>query len=380
MKRIALVSVHNDPNYGSALQAYALAYAIKREGYECEYLNYTPAPSHNSLKTRVKAVVKSLLIKIGILKEAKSEYSYWRTPEFKCQKQLFEDFHEKRIPCSSRFYDPTTIKEANRQYDCFLVGSDQTWSPYVTIQKNNINFLDFVEAGKIKGSYAPSLGTCNLKEEYVEKLKEKISDFAFLSCREKQNAEFLSNCLGRKVHHVLDPTLLLNREEWLQVSESIKMPEKYILCYVLGTKQRIASYAENLSIKESIPVYFIVSRPEYLSKTNALNNVTPGQFITLISNASYVITDSFHGSLFSINFQRQFYVFTKREESSKTNDNDRIGDLLSILGLSDRLIKDSYDIKNREISYKDVYRKVDIFRQSSLSYLSNMLCKAQNEF
>lgn len=373
MKKVALISVHNDPNYGSALQAYALAYAIQREGYECEYLNYTSVLAPNSIKTIVKRAVKSVLCGTGILKEPETENSFWRTREFKLQRQLFKAFHDKRIPFSSKVYDPDTIKSANKDYDCFIVGSDQTWSPYVTKSRHNINFLDFVEPGRIKASYAPSLGTCHLKDEYIDLLKEKTGGFNYLSCRERQNADLLSERFGRKVEFVIDPTLLLDCDEWLKISEPVDMPEGYVLCYILGTKQCIADFAESLGEKESLPVFYIVSRPDYINKTNALRNVTPGQFITLVSKASYVITDSFHGSLFSINFQRQFYAFAKREITDKTNDNDRIRDILTVLGVSERL-EDDYD--SRQEPPVDYARYADRLRElklSSMSYLSELL-------
>lgn len=373
MKKVALISVHNDPNYGSALQSYALAFAIQREGYECEYINYTRVLAPNSVKTRIKKAAKSVLCKTGILKEPQTENSFWRTREFKLQRQLFEAFHDKRIPFSSKVYDPDTIKSANKDYDCFIVGSDQTWSPYVTNVRHNINFLDFVEPDRVKASYASSLGTCHLKDEYIELLKEKTGGFKYLSCREKKNAELLSERFGRKVEFVLDPTLLLGRDEWLTISEPVDMPEGYVLCYILGKKQCIADFAQELGRIQSLPVFYIVSRPEYISKTNAIRNVTPGQFITLVSKASFVITDSFHGSLFSIIFQRQFYAFTKREITDKTNDNDRIRDILTVLGISERLKVDNDSRQEPPVDYDRYADRLRELKLSSMSYLSELL-------
>ena len=373
MKKIALLSVHNDPNYGSVLQAYALAYAIKREGYDCEYINYSPIPKDKGLLLGIKHIVKNILIRCGILKEATTEYSFWQTAEFQCQRKLFVEFHDAHIPFSRQDYFPSNIALANKVYDFFIVGSDQMWSPYATCQKNNISFLEFVENNKCKGSYAPSLGTCHLTEGYVEKLRDKLSGFIYLSCREKHNAEFLSEKFGRKVQHVLDPSLLLNRFEWQLLSEPFKMPEKYILCYILGTKQCITDFAERLGQLIELPVYYIVSRPEYMNKKNALKDLTPGQFIFLVSRSSYIVTDSFHGILFSIIFQRQFYAFTKRDTLNGGIDNDRIIDLLSFLHIENRLIEDDH-YKNCEcIDYDVVNLTLSKYLSESCSYLRELL-------
>lgn len=373
--KIALISVHNDPNYGSALQAYALAYAIKREGFDCEYLNYTPVPSANGVKNRIKGILKSILVRVGYLEEPKSEYSFWRTPEFQQQRQLFSAFHDKMIPFSSRKYDSTCISQANHFYDMFIVGSDQTWSPYVTKQLYNINFLDFVEFGKLKGSYAPSFGTCYLTEDYKEKLKEKIACFHYLSCREKHNADELTKYFKRNVEYVLDPTLLVSSEEWKQISSPISIPKRYILCYILGTKQCISDFAEHLGKEQGVPVYYIVTRPEYRNKKNALKDVSPEQFITLVSNAECMITDSFHGSLFSITFKCQFYAFTKRSPHEGAIDNDRIGDFLEVLGLSERLKNDNDFSINSDIDYNHVSEVLSSLRSTSIGYLQKLLSR-----
>lgn len=373
MKKIALVSVHNDPNYGSALQAYALAYLIKKEGSDCEYLNYTPIANPKGLKRIIKDIAKRALRCIGVIKEKPSEYSFWSTPEFVKLKNEFKSFHDRRIPFSEILYNPDNIKEANNNYDRFIVGSDQTWSPYVTRAKNNINFLDFVDDGIFRSAYAPSLGSCHLSEEYINLLRERLSSFNFLSCREYHNSRVLTEHFGKTVHYVLDPTLLVSREEWQMIAEPIEMPEKYILCYILGTKQCISDYAENLGRVMKLPVFYIVSRPEYHKKLYALHDVTPGQFITLISMANYVITDSFHGSLFSMNFQRQFFAFTKRAVSEGSIDNDRIGDFFEVMGVPERLIKDEDNTLLPDIDYIKVNEKLARLRNQSSQYLKQLL-------
>ena len=328
---IALVSVHEDPNFGSMLQAYALAKAIENEGHACEYLSYTPKINNSLIR-----YLKSVMVLLNFKKKYQSEYSFWSTKEFYKQRQLFKDFHARYIPVSGSQYNPRNIGKANCIYDLFFVGSDQTWSPNVTCMENSITFLPFVKQGCKKASYAPSIGTISIPPTYKTILRKSLESFAHLSCREYQNAVSLSKELGRKVEFVLDPTFLLNKADWLKVSEPIDMPSQYILCYILGTKQSITDFAEKLGNLNKIPVYYIVTCPKYLSYKNILRNVSVGQFLTLINNASYVVTDSFHGTILSINFGINFYSFTKRNDKVEKVDNDRIIDFLNILGLSSK--------------------------------------------
>ena len=179
--------------------------------------------------------------------------------------------------------------------------------------------------------------------------------------------------LGRTVEYVLDPTLLLDKEEWMRLSEPIEMPLKYILCYILGTKKNIYEYAVNLAQENNIPLYIIVTRPKYLHYSNALMDVSVGQFISLIESASCVVTDSFHGSLFSINLGTNFYAFAKREQTKGMNDNDRIGDFLNVVGLLNRLKGDEEITFEKDIDFNAVYDALEPLRVSSFSYLKQII-------
>ena len=152
-------------------------------------------------------------------------------------------------------------------------------SPY------SINFLPFVNSNERKRSYAPSIGTIRINKDYQSRLIKELWSYSFLSCRERPNCEKLSQLLGKKITYVLDPTLLLTTDDWDAVAKQAKVGEDYILAYILGTKQCIADYAERLGCETGLPVYYIITRPEYLSKTNILDCIGPQEFIGLIKGA-----------------------------------------------------------------------------------------------
>ena len=376
--KIALISYHNAPNYGTMLQAYALYYALKKLGYDSEYISYD-----YSLRgwRRYFSIFKTIVLHPSFLfnklrrKKEKDEFDFFKDREFDNIINLMNDWYEKYIPHTDVMYNCATIKQINSIYDNFIVGSDQTWSPFMskTYSSFCFNFLQFVKKNKKKSSYAPSFGTLNLSESYLDKISYALKSFSNISCREKQGAEIISKKLGREVFHVLDPTLLLTPEDWSMVSSPIDMPDKYILCYILGERQCISDFAEQLGNKTSLPVYYILTRPFYLSKKNLLSNVGPGEFISLISRATYVCTDSFHGTIFSINFNVPFFSFNKRDKSSLINDNDRMLNILKDFGLENRFSENTEIVNLDDIDFGDTSEMLLKRRAESISYLNKLI-------
>ena len=371
--KTALFSVHSDPNYGSMLQAYALSAALDKLGCENEYINYEPYNKQNTLARLIKRIIKSLLVLLHIKKSDETEYSFWSSPEFRNQKELFNQFHRENIPTSKIKYYRNTIHKTNDIYRCFVIGSDQTWSPLLSSNPYSISFLPFVNKESIKCSYAPSIGTTHISKEYLEVLKGNLTSFTHISCREYANADLLSSYIGIKVEYVLDPTLLLTKQEWLSLSEPINLPKEYVLCYILGVKDNIYKYASLLAKQKNLPLYIIVTRPEYIRYPNALQDVSVGQFLSLINQASYVVTDSFHGSLFSINMGTNFYAFAKRCQIEGMNDNDRIGDFLNVIGIPKRFKTDKDQYIEEDIDFQIVYKKIEELRNISYRYLEQIV-------
>lgn len=370
---IGIVSYHREPNYGTMLQAYALAKAIDKLGVKCEYIQYRGV----SKKPWLKYYLHITLAKVyHFIRPPKEEFGYFQTTEFSSIYKRFKDFHRYFIPCSSIEYCIDTIKQANERYDCFIVGSDQTWSRYMNRLPSSINFLPFVEEKSKKKSYAPSIGSTHIDDkEFLSRLIKELSGFESLSCREKENCEYLTFLLGREVKYVIDPTLLLCPSDWDTISIFPEMKGGYILAYILGVKKCVSDYAERLGKEKGLPVYYILTRPEYLSKEHVLDSVGPQEFIGYIKSASYIVTDSFHGSIFSINYGRNFYSFAKRTVAlgDLTYDNDRIISFLNELQLTNRFKKDDDYSFEPDIDYNPVNEKLEVLRESSWGYLKKIL-------
>lgn len=372
--KIALLSYIKSCNYGTLLQDYALANKIRDLGCECEYIDYFPAIRSTGIR-RILGIIKRTVLSVLTRKQNSGidDFSFWGSWQFRKINRKCVNFTRSYIPLSEE-YNPKNLQLANSRYDKFIVGSDQTWSPNI-INERSPFLLGFVQENKKKYAYAPSLGTLNIPSDFLTLLKKNVSDFSIVTCRELSNCPVLQNCFEREVIHVVDPTLLLTKAEWLSVSIPVNnMPAKYILCYILGEKECISGFAEALGVQEKMPVYYIMTRPHYLKKKKLLKDIGPREFVSLVANASCLITDSFHGSIFAINFQVPFYTFTKREAGTNSQDNDRISEVLSEFGLIDRYCDDTRKpIGIEAVNYVSVEERVCTARNFSLRILENML-------
>lgn len=377
MKKIALFSCHNDPNYGSMLQAYALAAAIEKYGQKAEYITYSTAPDPNTFKSIARRVItwpiKALRNVFRPIAQT-GEFAFFKTPEFADTMNAYERFHKKYIPTSTKcYYSDTIRKKLDVQTYCnYIVGSDQSWSPHL-YRKDKPYMLDFADLPK-RCSYAPSLGTTDIPNQYLELLKSKLICFDHLSCREAANSKLLTKALDREVTHVLDPTLLLTRDDWDRVAKTPSIKGDYILAYILGEKDAISDFAQKLGREKDLPVYYIVTRPKYLSYPNALNGVGPDDWVGLIRGARYVVTDSYHGCLFSINYNVDFYAFSKREGGLNSKDNARILEFLTIAGLQKRFQDDKRNPQIiDDIDYSSVNDVISALRTVSCEYLAKCI-------
>lgn len=368
--KVGLVSYHSEPNYGTMLQAYALSEALSLIGVKSEYIQYINIPRQSVLFKIARRIVRTFI------PAAKGSFDFFDDDDFKSTKMAFEAFHTKYIPISENVYYSDTIRETNDLYDKFIVGSDQTWSEYMNRFPTSANLLEFVEDSTKKASYAPSIGSLTISDGFKKRLIKALASFSKLSCREEPNAKLFTTALGKKMEYVADPTLLLTRNDWDKIAVTPSLPpKKYILAYILGEKECISDFAESLGNSKGMSVYYILTRPKYLTKNNCLKGVGPADFIGLIRDAAYVVTDSFHGTAFCLNYGTIVYCFNKRpsNETTLSSDNDRIRLLLDEFGLGSRLKRDTDSILENDYSPEGYAEHLNKFRESSWRYLKSII-------
>lgn len=373
MKTIGIITYHHYYNYGTMLQALALQEKVEQLGYQAELIDFKQDNSlsrYEMLKLRIKRMPV-------YIKERKKYRALADSREkIKEKNELFEQFYKTYLHVGKKKYTTTQqLMENPPVYDGYVVGSDQTWNPFVANSPEAF-FLPFVENKSKKGSYGPSLAVKSLSDEKEKEYRKKLSNFSFLSCREQDGAQLLSRITQKEVKCVLDPTLLLSAKEWGKYCEFEIPKEPYILVYFLGEKSEHRRAVEKI---QKLTNWKIISLPEaYLEmENNDYKKVWggPKEFLSLIRGAALICTDSFHGTMFSINFQRNFFSFCKSSDSEESSENSRLYSALNIFGLSNRIIHNMDNLTAEDISidYKNVIPILEEQRRDSIEYLENML-------
>lgn len=383
MKKVGIITMYyGSKNYGGVLQAYALQKAISKLGYECEQISFKRIANKrlaSQLKNRLEVnnpfeVMKwatSRSMKLINSKIAKKVLEKQFGESIKVKNEKFTEYC-KQIP-HSIVYTSENIEKSIEVYDTFVCGSDQIWKPGVACKEY---LLGFVPEGKKKVSYAASISKNTLSKEESEFLTSYIEKFDSVSVREKQAVNLLNKYTKKKVEWVLDPTLLLSREEWEKECSERLVNEKYIFCYLLGIDKKQRLMIEKLAKIKSMKIVTIpFSNGSYNFVDSSFGdikfgNAGPNDFLSLIKHASLVITDSFHATVFSNIFETDFYVLERTEEKTM---NSRITSLLDVVGLPDRFISNSKDLLE--------YKSIDFLNKNNLenkiknskSYLENSL-------
>ena len=373
MKTIGIITYHHYYNFGTMLQALALQEKVEQLGYRAELIDFKQDNSlsrYEMIKLRIKRMP------VYIKERKKYRVLADSREKIKEKNELFEQFYKTYLHVGKKKYTTTQqLMENPPVYDGYVVGSDQTWNPFVANSPEAF-FLPFVENKSKKGSYGPSLAVKSLSDEKEKEYRKKLSSFSFLSCREQDGAQLLSRITQKEVKCVLDPTLLLSAEEWEKYCEYEIPKEPYILVYFLGEKSEHRRAVEKI---QKLTNWKIISLPAaYIEMENKDYEKVwggPKEFLSLIRGAALICTDSFHGTMFSINFQRNFFSFCKSSDSEESSENSRLYSALNIFGLSNRIIHNMDNLTAEDISidYKNVIPILEEQRIYSIEYLENML-------
>lgn len=356
--RVGIMTYHTFNNYGSLLQAYALQKKLINLGIDAEVIDY------RCEYVRRPYTIKSLRKKglIGYIYGIIGPIS--RIPRY----NNFKKFRKKLF--LSDTVNKESIHTLGDSYDLYLTGSDVVWNHKVTDLDPNY-FLDFVKDSSKKGSYAASFGFKEIPKELENRYYELLKDFRYFNLRENVGVEIISRLLNRHANTVLDPTLLLTKNEWSEIARDYSDKGDYILVYQLAPSKTLVKFTEKLAKEKGLKVKYISFPMGKFLKCSLGLTEGPSEWVGLIKHAKYVVSDSFHGTAFSIIFNKQFFteIAPYRKEFGS-----RIENILTLFDLKNRLIinGDNKDIDN-DINYEIINKKLQQERDKSLVILNEML-------
>lgn len=370
MKKIGIITFHNAHNHGAMLQAYALQKTLSAE-HNVEIINFlnplieksykTIQISHNSILSCIKSLTSSIVY----------------LPETLKRRRNFIKFSKKYLKLGQEYNSESELKNNPPKKDIYITGSDQVWNYTLTNGLSDIYTLNFGDKKITRISYAASIGVSKLSEELKETYKKKLSILDHISVRELQARKVLSEFIEKDLSVVLDPTLLLTKNEWDQLIIDIPpKKEKYIFVYGIGKQKKLYNLVNYLSTTTGIKIVpFNKTNGKYKNIYKKAYSYGPIEFLSMIKNAEYTVVRSFHGMIFSIIFHKKFFVVPDE------NTNSRMYDLLKKLDLSDRIVNDITELKdiNREIDYDLVDKIIEKERKKSINYLKEAINNQNNK-
>ncbi|MEZ8650765.1 polysaccharide pyruvyl transferase family protein [Vibrio splendidus] len=355
--KIATITYHRAINYGAILQCYALQKSLHDLGYESEVLDYRCAFLEKQYRKKSITNLPTLReLAVMIIKNGNA----------KNNQDNFRLFMENEMTVSPRAYTDQNIGQSNQSYDKFIVGSDQVWS-YFCSGFDQRYFLDFVQDNTKKISYAASFGVDSIPNELQDVYFPLISSFNKISVREEQAKSLVSQVAKRDSEVVLDPTLLLDKKSWSSLASGKFKNRKYVLLYMIAESKSTIDFAKNKAKENGCEVIYISDRLFKKRGVTTISKVPVYDWIDLFLNADFVVTNSFHGLAFSINFEKQFYA----DLLPNAKVNSRILNILKTFDFENRLI--SYNKDESILDFSDSNKVLDKLRSKSLSFLVSSL-------
>lgn len=384
-QKVGIVSCYFKHNYGSMLQAYATQQVLDNFQIDNETINIDQNIDFANGKKKYYlsqitnfTFIKSKLGMIKLKLDKKINKNLGENIAIRDAK--YKEF-ENKFNLTKPFKTYKELNEQCKKYSSVVVGSDQLWLPVNVVA--DYYTLNWVPEDVNKISLATSFGVSKVPEKYKNDYKKFLSRIDNLSVREDAGVKLVKELSGKNATLVCDPTLLLTKEEWMQIqNEERIIKDKYILCYFLGKNTEHRKFAERLREKTGYKIVSLNHADEYVKYSDIFADETPydvgpAEWINLIRNAEYVCTDSFHGTVFSLINNTKFFTFERySNKNSKVSTNSRIYSLLGIVGLKERIMNGTEnidDVLNYKIDFEKVNNKLAEFRQESKEFLKNAL-------
>lgn len=368
MKIIKTITFHNAYNYGAILQTYALQNKIQNLGYKVEVIDFLPEYFINGYKAElfnfsngVKGFISSL-----------TSYTVRKKRD-----EIFEKFLKEKIKLTDKkYFTLKDLRKDNENFEICIAGSDQVWNP--SIVYSPAYFLDFGNENMKRISYAASFGQDKILKDYEERIGEHLKKFDCISVREKSGINLVKELSGKNAVQVLDPVFLLSKDEWKKLENNIikdfNLKNGYILVYSMEKNSLIMEMAEKLNKYLNKPI--VVMHSSYGLKTQIeiikSKNINiliggPQEFVTLFANASCIVTNSFHGTAFSIVFDKPFLSVPHSTR------NTRLQSLLELLKLKQRFINKN----DKNLLGEELFNKAKLKDKDTDLLLQNEIKKSE---
>lgn len=358
--KVGILTFHRANNYGAVLQAYALQETIQKLGYEVEIVDYKQEYIENKYR-KVRLNTKSILSLVRSIASTMIHYY-----EFSQRERNFDSFRSNNLSLSKNSYD--NVNEI-QGFNALISGSDQVWNLKAT-GYDKAFFLDIQNPKIKKISYAASLGRDNITVEEKNFILNNIANFDSISVREESAKNIVSSLTSKDIVRVLDPTLLADPKIWDKFVSKNEYGD-YLLVYSVGPLNNLMEIVNEICKKLGMKVLFITEKKIKTSSNQVhLKGVSPERLLTLIFNSKFIVTNSFHGTAFSLIFNKNFITIPHQDSGA------RMIELLKLFNLSKLLITNKNEISEL-ISYKINYEEInEILRQEknkSLKYLKSSL-------
>lgn len=365
-KKVGIATFHRANNYGAVLQAFALQETLKSfdEIEDVEFIDYRDKNIEGpykpfsfygrTLKSKVRKVAKDILY---FNKNSRRNVA-------------FSKFIKENIKCSKSFYQIENIEK--EKYDICITGSDQVWNPNIVGELSDFYTLNFCDDRIRKISYAASIGLNSIEEKYNLDFRSKLYKLDKISVREENAKKILKGLIDNEIDIVLDPTLLLSKEDWdRKIVNRKEENERYILAYAIAPNEEYINIVNYLSEEKKLKVISFDEKTKFKNSLRSAYCADPFEFINLIKNAEYIVANSFHATVFSILYNKNFLSVPHKGTSS------RILDLLNMLDIKNAIYYSLEDFKTNKWKFDNdwnlIEEKLKLKRDESIMWLRNAI-------
>lgn len=365
--KCGLVTYHNSHNYGSVLQTYAMVKTLETFGLDVEVINYQSPYTITAYQTVLWSPYKTIKL------NAEDFILQYILQFGRKREKAFNRFINTRLPLTQPY---KTEKEIPDKYDILICGSDQIWNPIATGKAAPVYFLAFGNKDCIRFSYAASSGSKEFEKDKEKERYDYLTKFKQIGVRETFMKEYLHKKFNLNSTVNPDPTIFLSSRDWAAIESPVNgLPPKYLLIYSLARIEEVLAFAHQIARKLNLPVAHInpARRTKYLKYKNTdynLNKVSPEQFLWLFHHATFIVTNTFHGNMFSIIFRKDFINYTPDKNDT------RIQTLHNAIGLGNsRQLAEASQFTNDmlHIDYSVLEPEIQTLKESGLSFIKQAI-------